>query len=64
MRRVFAPLRLQADPLHQALVLGLQFHQRLGLRQRRHDRARPASAERFQLIKPQFELGSTHFTQR
>ena len=64
MRDVFAPLRLEPDPLHQPLVLGLQLHQRLGRSERGHDRARLAPAERFEILHPQLERLAPHASQQ
>ena len=55
MRRVFAPLRLQSDALHQPFVLGLHVEQGLRLRNRGDHRARLAAAERRQTLQVQIE---------
>src|SRR5260221_7773119 len=60
MRRVLASLRLKPDPLHQPFVFGLELHQSLLPRERRHDRARPAPAEAFEIVHPQFERLPAH----
>src|SRR2546430_16336261 len=60
MRGVLAPPRLGPDPLHQPFVLGLELHQSLLRRERGHDRARPAPAEGFEIVHPQFERLPAH----
>src|SRR5262252_6963257 len=63
MRDIFAPFRLQSDPLHQPLMLGLKLHHSLCRSERGHDRARPAPAEGFEIVHPQVERLPAHPTQ-
>src|SRR5215813_1139759 len=60
MRRVLASLRLEPNPLHQPFVLGLELHQSLLRCERGHDRTRPAPAEGFEILHPQFECLPPH----
>src|SRR2546430_9173020 len=60
MRGVLASLGLEPAPLHQPFVLGLELHQSLRSRERGHNRARPAPAEGFEIVHPQFERLPAH----
>ncbi len=60
MRRVFAPFRLEPEPLQQAVVLGLQFHQRRNRRDSGDDGARLAAAERRQAVEAKLERPAMH----
>ena len=55
VRRVFAALGLEPEPLQEPLVLGLQLHQRRDRRGGGDQRARLAAAERRQPVEPQLE---------
>ena len=55
MRNIFPPLGLEAEPLQQPLLLGLQFKQRRDGRGRRNQSARLAAAEGREPVEPQLE---------
>ena len=63
MGDIFAALRLEPDALHQPLVLGLQFHQRLRRSERGYDLPRFAPAKRFEIFDAQFECLAPHPSQ-
>src|SRR5262249_45113266 len=63
MRDIFAALGLESDTLHQPLVLGLQFHQRLRRSEGGYDLPRFAPAKRYEIFDAQFERLAPHASQ-
>src|SRR5712691_8637102 len=60
MRDELAAFRLEPNPLHQPLVLGLQLHHGLARPERGHDGARLAPAEGFEILHGELECRAPH----